>query len=227
MACAASEIVCLIFGVTVGGNPQIVNLQKGSAVELAPVVGKCSVLEKSLKPKLCTVRVFFFQIAAAFHFFAIRFPSAIRSDHNICLLSFCLYGKGTYRRRIVQLVVCIQEEKVFSCRFFYPGISGCSTAFIILMKYTDSWICCSTLLAHLPRAIGRPVIYQNNFQFWIILRLNAPYTLCHKIFCLINRNDHTHKWIAHYFCSPLFLLLYTKYSEFHWKRQQNFAFFIA
>ena len=98
MACTASKIMCLVFGVTVWGNPQIVRLQKRFAVEFSPVVRKRSFLKKSMKPELCAVRVFFFQITAAFHFFAIRPPSAICSDHNICLLSFCPCGKGTYGR---------------------------------------------------------------------------------------------------------------------------------
>ena len=63
------KIMCLVFGVTVWGNPQIVRLQKRFAVEFSPVVRKRSFLKKSMKPELCAVRVFFFQITAAFHFF--------------------------------------------------------------------------------------------------------------------------------------------------------------
>lgn len=42
MACTASKIMCLVFGVTVWGNPQIVRLQKRFAVEFSPVVRKRS-----------------------------------------------------------------------------------------------------------------------------------------------------------------------------------------
>ena len=113
--------MCLVFGVTVWGNPQIVRLQKRFAVEFSPVVRKRSFLKKSMKPELCAVRVFFFQITAAFHFFAIRPPSAICSDHNICLLSFCPCGKGTYADESSSLSSASRKRRYFPVASFIPA----------------------------------------------------------------------------------------------------------